>query len=269
MTLSSDLTTAVDPVKRAFLACLANINAALAFLDSAESLRPRISPVIDWGSTDASLRQLLDRFLNQNSPDKLRPVNGVIVVGYAAFEEYFLSFCERCLVTIASHKRFSDLDLDMQIEHAYRTGRLLSQIKTNRHGLTIIPEELGQALSTCRAEADEYSLNTLAFCHDAGILTCENIEGLVARFQVRLDWDELGRNNDLKKFTGESKLRRSTKATKQRWDNLISARNTIAHSGGESLTLSIRELLEYVQLIELFATVVTQGILKSLAHKYG
>ena len=269
MALLSELLESIAPRREIFDVQLSDALAALAFLDTAESLRPRLGAVIDWTRADQGHRDLLNEFLGQGSPDKVRAAIGIIVLGYGAFEELLLTIVEKCATSIAEETEFSDLTREFRDEHVYRTGRLLVSHKKKREGVTVIPDQLGRNLGICIDGAEQYSLNTLAFRFEAGVLHCDNIEKLISRLGVDLKWDDVGRSIDLQHFLGEKGVRRCGKEACQRWDSLVSTRNVVSHRGGDTLAISMDELISAVNFCRLFGHAVADAITTTISSKYG
>ncbi|MDH3375038.1 MAG: hypothetical protein OEM85_16880 [Gammaproteobacteria bacterium] len=142
-------------------------------------------------------------------------------------------------------------------------------MKKNWDGITVVPSEVGKKPGSCCDGASSYTLNATAISFEADTLTRENIDGLVGRLGVTLNWDDVARDTDLMKFIGETSVRRCQKQGLQQWKLLVTERNLISHAGGENLSFSVSELITKVSLIQFFAHALTGGISKVVVDKYG
>ena len=177
---------------------------------------------------------------------------------------------ERAIAAVNSGcKRMEDLPQFIINENIFRTGQVLQTVKAQRTSRSYDFMALADALSSCKVGSKGISLNAVCFPFEHGIVSLGNIDTLLKRLGVILDWDCFGSNAQIKYVLGEQGTRKCSKEVKKAVSELVDARNVISHTGGLQLEKHVEDVRKYTRLLPAFCSVLAAEVGKQMDEKFG
>lgn len=269
MSLSSSIRQDVAGAVKTFEATIDGLVSTLGFVDISERLRPRVGSVLNRGSMDAELRSLVDDYISRSDSYSSQIHPALIVVAYGSFEQYLRRFIEVVVSAICKEVDTVDnLPDAFQEEHIFRTGRALASIRDPRDHIKYDYVDIARTLGSCGAGEASYSLNHVVFGVDIGALNQASIDNLLRRVGAGINWDDIARRRAIQDIVGEDGVRRCKKGTIALLQEIASVRNSIAHTGTPSITLSTTDTVRYLEFIKSVAEGITTLSIAALARRY-
>ena len=245
-----------DP-KRELEAQLREIELTAQFVSKAVALRPRLSRFLNWESIEAHDRPLVSEFVGLRDANSGAVLNSLLVVCYGTFEKFIGELVERLVEAVNQGcKRIEDVPTTIFRENVYLTGRVFQTIKGQEHLKEYDYLRLAKALSTCEKERTDFILNSECFSYQAGIMTSSNLERLLGRMGIGLNWDGFGSHEEIKSILGVRRTRDSSKALRKSLDELVRVRNIVSHTGEMNLVRDVEEVGKYAKLLRTFCTLL-------------
>ena len=246
-------------------ASLAEVESTLHFFSTAMSLRPRLGAVLSWNNLPRYERKLAQDFMDEREASVRAFLLGSCVICYGSLEEFMRNVVERAVRAL--NAGCTDLDAipeDVLRENIYRTGQVLQTVKgglaRREYGYT----ELARALGSCSAGTANFSLNEVCFSFSHGVMSPPNIESLLRRLSVSVDWDRFGENNDIRRVCGESRTRDCSIAVQGWIRSLVNVRNVAAHTGGLNIEVTQEDMETYIGLLPPFCSVLISEVGRQL-----
>lgn len=269
MSLSEALTKEIEPTEKAFEATINTLVAAIDFVDVAEKLRPRIGKVLQWDAVGGELREYVQRYLNLKDSYSKQVCGSVLVLGYGAFEQFLRRFVEVAVSTLGREiSSIEDLPPEFLEENIHRTGRALWLVKSKTEFSTHDHLALARNLGSCTPGQSDFALNSEVFGSDIGALTKENIESLFRRLGVKLNWDDVARRRDVKDVVEENDVRRCSKLVESRLRQIVSTRNSLAHTGVSSAEITEESIRSNLEFMRILSGAITTVMIRSIDRKY-
>lgn len=269
MSLSRSIRQDVAGAVRTFEATIDGLISTLGFVDTSERLRPRVGGVLNRDAMDAELRSLVDDYISRSDSYSSQIHPALIVVAYGSFEQYLRRFVEVVVSTICKEVNSVDnLPDAFHEEHIFRTGKALASIRDPRDHIKYDYVDIAKNLGSCVAGESGYSLNHIVFGVDIGALNQVSIDNLLKRVGGGINWDDIARRRAIKDIVGEEGVRRCKKGTIALLQEIASVRNSIAHTGTPSKTLSTTDTVRYLEFIKCIAEGITTLSIAALVRKY-
>lgn len=269
MSISTNFANELSPSLKAFHAKLERLLALVRFTESAIMLRPRLGAMIDRQQLGDPYVTMLDRFLDAKDVGDEEVIDSALAMAYGAFEDVIRKFIEASVRSINQSQRDpSKLPETFQIEHIYRTGRILATVKRPVDHFDFEFLDLGRNLASCGGASSKYVLNATSFSFEHGILTVEALNRLFRRLGIDIDWDLIGADKAIKQLLGESKTRACTKAVKMRIDEIVRSRNYVCHTGMADATRSSEWTVSTLEFLKSLVDALARSAAKSLTRKY-
>ena len=270
MRISELLRREIAAPKQELDAQLAEVETAADLVSKAISLRPRLNGMLNWASLAKDEQQLATEFMGLREATSRAVLNSLFVTCYGSFEKFVRELVERSVAAVNSRcKRMEDLPECIIKENIFRTGQVLQTVKTQRTPRSYDYIALARALGACKVGSTEVLLNAECFPFEHGIVSPENINKLLERLGVALNWDRFGSNREIKDALGEQKTRECSKAVQKAVSELVDARNIVAHTGGLELEKNVEDVRKYTRLLPPFCCVLTNEVGEQMDRKFG
>jgi RiboL-PSP-HEPN len=270
MSISSELQNSLRiPVKELTLS-FEDISSTTQLFSRASRLRPRLNGILRWDDMEPEERRLVEDFVNHREVDGRLIALSLVVVCYGLLEKFVRELIERAVKAIdAELRNFDRLPESLTQENIFRTGKALQSIKGTRSHDRYEYSSLARNLGTCIPGSGRYTLNAACFSAEPGILTPTNIDQMFQRIGINLDWDKFGSNSALKRLLGEPRTRDCKYAVQKLLRDIVTKRNTVAHSGGLGIVVDDSEFQLIIEFIPVFCTELVEHVAAKLQTKYG
>ena len=258
--------------KRQLVAQLAEIEAIIRLISTAISLRPRLSSMLRWDSIVDHEQKLAADFMKNREADARTVLKALLVVSYGLLENFVKELVERAVQALNSGcKDPAKLSQSILDENIFRTGQVLQTVKTGSRttGIEYDLSELAQGLTSCLPPNLPLSLNAACFSFGHGIVTPDNLDKLLDRLGVNLDWDRFGADTRIQKILGQTHTRDCSKETRRAVEALVRDRNIVSHTGDLNRDLVAEEVEKYTRLLPAFCEVLTVEVGRQMDKKFG
>ncbi|MDE0006172.1 MAG: HEPN domain-containing protein [Rhodospirillaceae bacterium] len=258
-----------DP-KRELEAQLRDIELSARFLSKAVALRPRLGRLVHWESIEVHERPLVSEFVRLRDANSRPVLNSLLVVCYGAYEKFIGELVQRLVEAVNQGcKRVDDVPATILRENVYLTGKVYQTVKGQKLLREYDYVALAKALGTCENESSEFVLNSVCFSFQPGIMTSSNLEGLLRRVGIGLNWDRFGSHNEIKGILGVKRTRDCSKALQSSLDELVRVRNIVSHTGELNLVRDVEEVDRYAKLLRIFCTVLASHVGSQIEKNIG
>jgi len=265
MRISEVLKAEIAAPKRELEANLAEVEATLQFFSAAMVLRPRLGAVLSWPERPGYEHTLAQEFMDKREASVSAFLLGSCVICYGSLEEFMRHLVERAVRALNSGcSDLSDIPESVLRENIFRTGQVLQTVKGGGVRKDYDYTELARALGSCSAGTVDFSLNEVCFSFSQGVMSAPNIESLLQRLSVRVDWDRFGENADIRKICGERKTRDCSVAVQRSVSALVNTRNVVAHTGGLDMEVRQEDIETYIKLLPPFCSVLIAEVGRQL-----
>ena len=270
MRISDYLQREIVAPKRELDAQLAEVESAADLVSKAVSLRPRLNGMLNWELLAGDERRLATEFMELRDANSRAVLNSLFVICYGSLEKFVRELVERSIAAVNSGcRRIEEMPEFLINENIFRTGQVLQTVKVQKTSRSYDFIALADALSSCKVGSTEISLNAECFPFQHGIVTPGNIDKLLARLGVTLNWDRFGSDAEIRDALGEQKTRECSKAVNRAVTELVDARNIVSHTGGLELEKNVEDVRKYTKLLPPFCAVLTQEVGKQMDKKFG
>lgn len=250
---------------------LREFDECLRFFENSFILRPRLSDMIAWERLDDNAKNLAQSYINMafGRPDVI--YCALFVEIHATFEQYVRDLVEESIrkmnESIKDYDRFSETIVKNNIRY---TGSILATIHQPLDYYNFNYNDMCVAIGTCYPGSTSIKLNPSAFSFSAGTMTPVNIENLLKRTTVKIDWDAFGRDRSLQEiFELKKKVRATSKEVKSYMEKMVKLRNRIAHTGATVAEINASYLSMQLKFIKAFSNVLTFHTTEALNRNFG
>ncbi len=259
----------IENQNRQLEAAFGEIERLFNFVLESDKLRPRLGNMVDWGAVSKEEKNLLNQYMGFNDVNKQIASLSLLVLCYGNLERFLRAALEKAVLAIdESYPKFLDLPPLIRTENIFRTGQAFMLVKDETSTRDYDFSKLSKNIGQCLPESESYALNAICFTIGHGIVTEENINAMFRRIDLKIDWDFLGRDKELRKLLKEDKTRDCTKSAKEILKNLIARRNIIAHSGGSELVIEDEHLSLLLRFIPYFCRGFSEHVGVLLRNRY-
>jgi hypothetical protein len=261
--------TIFDDALSAFDAAVTETQHYLSFVTSAQRLRGHLSNVLRWEIIHGYQRETVNAFLNEKEYRLEVGFNGLMINLASAFEEYVKELIRRSVRWInGSVKKFEELMPALQNEHFRRSAKLLAVVHEPPAELAVDYEQLCANLGTCRRDGGELLLNAEAFAAFGSALSSDQIEELLERIGLEMNWDSLGQDAKLQAATHQDSTRNAAKEIKRWLKEFGKTRNRIAHTGASVVQTTESEVKDAANILSALADCMANVVEELLFRKY-
>ena len=128
-------------------------------------------------------------------------------------------------------------------------------------------DKLSRNMGTCVPDGGKFALNSDALALVRGTLTPDNLDKVIKRVTVILNWDLLAKNVDLSACFAEVRTRDLSKAIKGCLEDMVRNRNRIVHSTGIAAEIEEPQVREQLRFVRAFCHSISACVKADLAKK--
>lgn len=234
---------------------IAEVRGTVQFVQDAAHLRPRANPLINWEAVTGDTKSVLQRFLNSKAFQPDVAFRALYLTLYGGLEQFVRRVIRDVILTIdESVDDYDALDERIAKQNIRRTGEALATVFDPPDHVTVHYQTLCTNIGTCKPGASPFRLNADTFALFFSNLSPRQLEQVLRRIGVSLDWDDFGRQADVQSFfdTGR-KTRVAARATQRFLGEFTRKRNHIAHSGAGGIVIGDSDVEEAAAFLEVFA----------------
>jgi len=249
-------------------AYLQELAECLEFVRASTRLRPRLGEHVNWPGTGAAEKQLINSFLNRKTVREQLIYRALYVSTHAAFEQ----FVRDLVVTAADYicaniDSYENLWAELQSEHIYRTGQAMATVYQPLEHYDFDYEKLSRNIGTSVGGGGKFTLNSDALALVWGTFTPDNLDKVVNRVTVALNWDSLAKHGELAACFGDGRTRDLAKAVRASLELMVKNRNRIAHSTGIAAEVEEPQLREQIRFVRAFCHALATLMKSELTKK--
>jgi len=254
----------LDPALIELDVLLDEVRTSLQFTEEASRLRPRLNDILRWETVDGETRLACQRFMELN---KFRPETvyaGLYVRLYGGLEQFIRRVLRDVIVEIDSLvEKYDELDVKIQQQNIRRTGDALATILQPPDHFPVNYESLCVNIGSCRDGATTFALNADAFALHYSNITSSQLEKILKRIGIQLDWDDLGRIDSVQLFFDlEGKTRLAADETKDFLNKFSRTRNQISHNGAGGIVVAKQNMDQTVAFVSVFSRALVDLVIQ-------
>ena len=268
MSISSRLVAEIATPSMELEAKLAEVEATLSLVSAAIQIRPRLSRMLRWDGLGNYERQLTNQFVGVRDVSTRMVLTGLMVVCYGSLERFLKELVERAVSVLNEEcAKLDELPAGIRQENVFRTGQALQTVKDPGNWAEYDYMGLAKSLGSCEDGSIDYSLNARCFTFAQKVMSPTNIDLLLERIGVRLNWDCFGRDDDIKRTFGQTRTRDCSKAVRESVGFLVRVRNVASHTGDLDVELEKQHIDMYVKLLPPFCAILVAEVGKQLEKR--
>lgn len=270
MRISENLKSIIVEPRKELDAHLAEVETTAQLVSSAVVLRPRLGKMLNWELLGNYERRLANDFIKHHDGTIGTILVSLFVICYGLLENFIIELVERTILAINSEcNDIEKIPRGIRDENILRTGQVLQTVNKEKSKPEYDFVELAQALGSCREKSSNFSLNATCFSFAHGVVSPYNIDKLLSRVGVILNWDKFGANVEIQSVLGNKRTRDCAKSLRSEVETLVRIRNDIAHTGKLDIDVGMNELLKYTKLLPPFCDVLVDEVGKQIDKSVG
>lgn len=237
-----------------FDATIDDVRSSIQFLDNAHFLRPRINGILRWEVVDGEVQQNCREFMDAKS---FRPEfiwAGLYIRLYGALEQFIRRTIHDVVREIDnSIEKYDDLDDRIKRQNICRTGDALATFLQPPDHVSIDYASLCENIGSCTSGGKTFSLNADAFAMYYSNITAGQLEKVLTRIGIKLNWDDLCQCETLQTFFEQTGNVRRTADEVKKWLNKFTKdRNKIVHNGVGGIVVAKPDLETQANFLSVF-----------------
>ncbi len=202
-------------------------------------------------------RALIRSFIESRLEDSAPTFDALYVSICAHFEEFIRDIHRSILVDL--NKKYAPVDkLKMQLlkNHVVATGHLMVRSQSYPRAMKLDINAYALNVGGCSPGNAKYVLNADSFTFFFQGCSPEALEELFEKIGMTLEWDTFGRDAGIKNFFRGGGVREVAKLARNFVSDFVKERNSIAHGGARSQSISEQSVIDATLFFKLFSNVL-------------